>query len=37
MSEMVLGGAWVSSEKVECAGFEFSYPEISIALQDVLR
>jgi uncharacterized protein (TIGR01777 family) len=37
MSEMVLGGAWVSSEKVERAGFEFSYPEISIALQDVLR
>ena len=37
MSEMVLGGSWVSSAKAERAGFQFSYPEVSGALQDVLR
>lgn len=37
MSEMVVGGSWVSSEKLSNTGFQFSYPEVKSALEEVLH
>ncbi len=36
MASMVLGGNKVSSEKIENSGFEFQYPELSLALNDLM-
>ncbi|MEM9297912.1 MAG: TIGR01777 family oxidoreductase [Bacteroidota bacterium] len=36
MASMVLGGSRVSSEKIEATGFEFAFPELNPALEDLL-
>ncbi|MEM7108702.1 MAG: TIGR01777 family oxidoreductase [Bacteroidota bacterium] len=36
MASMVLGGSRVSSQKIEAAGFKFSFPELNPALKDLL-
>lgn len=33
---MILGGSRVSSEKIQATGFEFTYPELVLALKDLL-
>jgi len=37
MAEMLLGGAKISSEKIQKTGFEFRYPELQDALTDLLE
>ncbi|MEK7258079.1 MAG: TIGR01777 family oxidoreductase [Bacteroidota bacterium] len=37
MADAVLGGSKVSSEKVRQAGFQFQFPELQPALEDVFR
>lgn len=37
MASMVLGGSRVSSEKIEKAGFEFNFPHLDAALNDLLK
>lgn len=36
MSEMVLKGSIVSSRKIQDAGFQFQYPELNLALENLL-
>ncbi|MCG8319074.1 MAG: TIGR01777 family oxidoreductase [Cytophagales bacterium] len=36
MAGLILGGAHVSSEKIQKAGFKFQFPELSLALNDLL-
>ncbi|MEM9389222.1 MAG: TIGR01777 family oxidoreductase [Bacteroidota bacterium] len=36
MASMVLGGSRVASEKIEATGFEFAFPELNPALEDLL-
>lgn len=36
MAQIVLNGSVVSSKKIEASGFEFSFPELSDALHDLL-
>ncbi|MEQ8350265.1 MAG: TIGR01777 family oxidoreductase [Leptospiraceae bacterium] len=35
MSEMILGGARISSEKIQKSGFEFEYPDLDLALKNL--
>lgn len=37
MSELVLEGQWVSSEKIETAGYNFQFKELQPALEDLLK
>ncbi len=37
MSEILLEGSRISSEKIRSAGFDFKFPELKTALQDLLR
>jgi NAD dependent epimerase/dehydratase family enzyme len=36
MSDVILKGSRVSSEKITQAGYEFIYPRLKVALEDVL-
>lgn len=37
MAAMVLGGNRVSCQKIQKAGFEFEFPELSVALRDIFQ
>jgi hypothetical protein len=37
MASLVLGGNKVSSEKIENSGFEFQYPDLSLALKNLMQ
>lgn len=37
MASLVLGGNKVSSEKIENSGFKFQYPDLTVALIDLIR
>ena len=37
MASMILGGNRVSSEKIESEGFEFKYPDLENALENLLK
>ena len=37
MASMVTGGNKVSSEKIESQGFKFHYPELKLALENLLK
>jgi NAD dependent epimerase/dehydratase family enzyme len=37
MSELVLRGSRISSGKITDAGYRFRYPDLKVALEDIIR